>query len=92
MSPGLVLRARPPMAENDRSWFARSTRSLQENIRQSAPAAAASYTLVGAILLLGGIGYALDAWLGTTPWFLLAGLVCGIVVGFYELVKVASRR
>jgi F0F1-type ATP synthase assembly protein I len=81
------------MADNDRgSWFARSTRSLQENIRQSAPAAAASYTLVGAILLLGGVGYALDAWLGTEPWFLLVGLVCGMVVGFYELVKTAGRR
>ncbi len=52
-------------------------RVFQENIRRSGPAAAASYTLIGAILLLGGIGYALDAWRGTSPWFLLAGLLLG---------------
>ena len=53
---------------------------------------AASYTLIGAILLLGGIGYALDAWLGTSPWFLLSGLLLGIIVGFYELAKTVWRR
>ena len=51
----------------------------------------ASYTLIGAILLLGGIGYALDRWAGTTPWFLLAGLIMGIIVGFYELAKTVWR-
>lgn len=47
----------------------------------------ASYTLIGAILLLGGIGYVLDRWVGTTPWFVLAGLLMGLIVGFYELAK-----
>ena len=51
------------------------------------PAASASYTLIGAILLLGGIGFVVDRWLETPPWFLLAGLLMGIVVGFYELAK-----
>lgn len=53
---------------------------------------AAAYTLVGGILLLGGIGYALDRWMDTSPWFLMAGLVLGIIVGFYELVKIAWHR
>ena len=54
------------MAKKDRSFpFSRSAKSLQENVTRSAPAAGASYTLVGAIILLGGIGYALDQWLGT---------------------------
>ena len=65
---------------------------LQDNIRRSGPAMSASYTLIGAILLLGGIGYALDAWLGTSPWCLLAGLLLGIVVGFYELAKTVWGR
>ena len=38
-------------------------------------------------ILLGGIGYALDSWQGTSPWFLLTGLILGIAVGFWELVK-----
>jgi F0F1-type ATP synthase assembly protein I len=38
-------------------------------------------------LFLGGIGYALDHWLGTAPWCLVGGLILGIIVGFYELAK-----
>jgi F0F1-type ATP synthase assembly protein I len=67
--------------------FARSAKSLQENVTRAGPAAAAGYTLIGAILLLGGIGYAVDARFETAPWGLFAGLTAGIVVGFYELVK-----
>ena len=48
--------------------------------------------LIGAILFLGGGGYALDYWRGTSPWFLLAGLLLGIVVGFYELAKTVWHR
>jgi ATP synthase protein I len=80
------------MSDDDRGLFlARSLKFLQENIRRSGPAAAASYTLIGAILLFGGAGYALDRWLGTTPWLLLAGLLLGMVVGFYELAKAVWR-
>lgn len=76
------------MSEKDRELFlAKSLRYMQENLRRSGPAAAAGYTLIGAILLLGGIGYALDAWRGTSPWFLVSGLLLGIIVGFYELAK-----
>jgi F0F1-type ATP synthase assembly protein I len=53
---------------------------------------AASYSLVGAIILFGAIGYALDRWRGTAPWFLLAGLILGVVIGFYELIKATQRK
>ena len=76
------------MAKRTRPFsFTQSAKSLQENVTQSGPAASASYTLIGAIILLGGIGYGVDAWRGTAPWGLLIGLLLGIVVGFYELVK-----
>jgi F0F1-type ATP synthase assembly protein I len=81
------------MPEDDRGQFlARSLSYFQENLRRSGPAAAAGYTLIGAILLLGGGGYALDYWRGTSPWFLLAGLLLGVVVGFYELAKTVWHR
>ena len=81
------------MARNDRdSSLARSTKSLQDNVTRSGPVMAASYTLVGGILVLGGIGYAVDQWQGTSPWFLIGGLILGIVVGFYELVKTVYRK
>jgi F0F1-type ATP synthase assembly protein I len=71
----------------DESILLRSARSLQENAERSGPAAGASYTLIGAIILLGGIGYAVDQWLATSPWFLMGGLALGLIVGFYELAK-----
>ena len=65
---------------------------MQETLRKSGPASTAGYTLLAAILILGGAGYALDAWRGTSPWFLLAGLFLGIVVGFLELAKIIWRK
>jgi F0F1-type ATP synthase assembly protein I len=80
----------PQPADHGR-FLERSLRYLQENVTRSGPAAMASYTLIGAILLLGGIGYALDRWLSTSPWFLLGGLFLGIITGFYELAKTVWR-
>lgn len=81
------------MANKNRGFpFSRSAKSLQENASNAGAAAGASYTLVGAVILLGGIGYAVDRWQGSAPWGLLIGLMLGIVVGFYELVKTFGRR
>ena len=78
--------------ENSEAFLAQSLRQMQENLKQAGPAATAGYTLMGAIVMLGGIGYAVDAWRGTSPWFLLAGLLLGVVVGFVELAKVIWRK
>jgi F0F1-type ATP synthase assembly protein I len=70
-----------------------TAKSLQENATRSASAAGASYTLIGAIIVLGGLGYAYDAWRGTGGhWGAFAGLMLGIVVGFYELIETMWRR
>ncbi len=71
-----------------------SVRALSEVpdvVARSGPAAAVGYTLIGAIILLGGLGLVLDQWRGTSPWFLLGGLLLGLVVGFYELAKTMWR-
>ena len=81
------------MSDKDSEAFlARSLRQTQENLRHAGAAATAGYTILGAILMLGGIGYAVDAWCETSPWFLLMGLLLGIVVGFVELAKVIWRK
>ena len=81
------------MAKKNRSFsYSRSAKSLQENAERAGSAAGAAYTLVGSILVLGGIGYAVDRWRDTTPWGLLIGLLLGVVVGFYDLVKTTTRR
>ena len=70
---------------------ARGLKALPAVIGGFGPAASVSYTLIGAIILLGGIGYAIDERRGTAPWFLLGGLVLGLIVGFYELAKALWR-
>jgi len=77
-----------PNSESDKGLFLeRAARSFQESVTRAGPVALASYTLIGAILVLGGIGYALDAWRGSGHGFLLGGLLLGLIVGFYELAK-----
>ena len=72
-------------------FLARSLQQLQDNIRRAGPAATASYSLIGAILLLGGAGHLLDRWRETEPWGLVAGLLVGLLVGFYELAKTVLK-
>jgi F0F1-type ATP synthase assembly protein I len=73
-------------------FLERAAKAFQENVTRAGPVAAASYALIGAIIFLGGIGYAVDRWQGTSPWFLLGGLLLGIIVGFYELAKAVWPR
>jgi F0F1-type ATP synthase assembly protein I len=81
------------MPSNDRKpRLARSLRALQETAARSGPAAMASYTLLGSIILLGGLGYAIDQWQGTAPWGLVGGLMLGVTTGFYQLAKAVFRR
>ncbi len=77
---------------DEASFLERSTKSFSDNVSRSAPIWMASYTLIGAIVMLGLIGYAIDKWRGTSPWFLLSGLLVGLVVGFWELAKVVFKR
>ena len=79
--------------EPDRGFsLEKAAKSFQETVTRAGPVALASYTLIGAILVLGGIGYALDLWRGSGHWFLLGGLLFGIIVGFYELAKAAFPK
>jgi len=83
-----------PRDQGDRlgESLAAQASELQVRFRRAGSVAIASYTLIGAILLLGGAGYWADEWLGTAPWLLILGLLLGIVVGFYELARVVWRR
>jgi ATP synthase protein I len=49
-----------------------------------------AFALPAAIVIGWLIGKALDHWLHTT-WLYLAGLLLGIVAGFIELIRVASK-
>jgi F0F1-type ATP synthase assembly protein I len=69
-----------------------ANKALHDTLERNESRIVASYALIGAILLLGGVGYAVDWWRGSSPWFLLAGLTVGILFGFYNLVGSLRRR
>jgi len=80
-------------SEPDKGLFLeKAAKSFQESVAKAGPVAMSSYTLTGAILVLGGIGYALDHWRGSGHWFLLGGLLLGLIVGFYELARAVFKK
>ena len=62
----------------------------QETTRRSGVAYAAGLTIFFAVLSFMGVGWVLDRWLGT-GWLMVAGIVLGAVVGFYEFIRIISR-
>ena len=71
---------------------ARSIRFLQANLSRGEPDILASYTLIGAVTALGGLGFIIDRFADTAPWLVIVGLLAGVGVGFYNLLKTAWRR
>jgi F0F1-type ATP synthase assembly protein I len=70
----------------------RTLRAFQARVSSAGPAISASYTLLGSILVLGGVGYALDVRFDTSPACVVGGLILGVVVGLYLLAKTLWRR
>ncbi|GAB4225600.1 MAG: hypothetical protein Kow0062_27910 [Acidobacteriota bacterium] len=62
---------------------------LARALKQAAPFLGAAWTLTAALLAGALGGRWLDGRLGTGPWLTLAGIVLGLLVGFYELARVA---
>ena len=54
---------------------------------QSALAMELPFTLVGAVLLAGAIGFFLDKWLHTKPWLMLALGILGFIGGVREVIR-----
>ena len=78
--------------QSPRKGLEQALRAFQENVHRSGPAASASYTLIGGILVLGGLGYGFDLWRQTEPWGLLVGLFLGMATGFYAIVMSTRPR
>lgn len=80
------------MSDNKNEFFARSFHYFQKIVKESGPAAAASYSLIGGVIILVLLGYFLDEWLGTKPYLMLLGLTMGLFSGFYQLAKTIWRK
>ena len=44
--------------------------------------------LLAALIVGGGLGYGLDQWLGTSPWFMVAMLVLGFAAGLMNVFRI----
>jgi ATP synthase protein I len=64
----------------------------EENVtRKSGLVYAGVISFVLSTVTLLGFGWLLDRWLGTGPWLVVAGIVVGAGIGFYQFVKLLSR-
>lgn len=66
-------------------------RNDEETNRKSGLAYAAAISLFVSVIVFSGVGWLLDRWLGTAPWFLAGGLVLGAAAGFFEFIRLTSK-
>lgn len=59
--------------------------------RKSGLVYAAALSIFFSTLILLGLGWLLDGWLGTDPWLTVAGIVLGAGLGFYQFIRLLSR-
>ena len=62
----------------------------QETTRKSGIAYAAGLTIFFTVVSFMGVGWLLDRWLGTS-WIMIAGIVLGAIVGFYEFIRIITK-
>ncbi|HEV7684015.1 MAG TPA: AtpZ/AtpI family protein [Pyrinomonadaceae bacterium] len=63
----------------------------EETTRKSGIAYAAGFVLFSSVVVLAGVGWLLDRWLGTKPWLLLVGTVLGAAAGFYQFIRLTNK-
>ena len=63
----------------------------QETNRKSGLAYAAGLNLFASVVAFSGVGWLVDRWLGTKPWFLAAGVVLGSIIGLYQFIRLSSK-
>lgn len=66
-----------------------------ETIRTLGALSAVGFAFVLAVVMGAALGYALDRWLGTSPWLFLLGFFVGLLAGVrsvFKTVSAVSRR
>ena len=67
-----------------------SDQDPEENVKTGF-AYAAGFTLFVTVASFTGLGWLLDKWLNTPPWFLIGGIVLGSAAGLFEFVRLSSK-
>jgi len=63
----------------------------QDQNRKTGFANAAGIALFASVATFTIIGYLLDRWFGTQPWFLIGGIVLGSAGGLFEFIRISSK-
>ena len=66
-------------------------KSFQNIAQQSGPAAAASYGLIASILIFTYLGWIIDKNIDSSPIAILIGMLLGMTIGFYHLIKAVGK-
>jgi len=72
---------------NDSEKLTPAQKAARDMTLQTGLAMELPITIVGAIVLGGFLGYLLDRWLHTAPWFLIAGGAFGFASAIFEIVR-----
>ena len=70
-------------------------RPAGDTIRTIGALSAVGFAFVLAVVMGAALGYGIDRWLGTSPWFFLLGFFVGVVAGIrsvFRTVAAVSRR
>jgi len=65
---------------------------FQNNGKSLQKAIGASYSVLGALALFGIGGYYLDRYRGNENFWLIIGLLLGVIIGMYELAKYILKK
>ena len=74
--------AAPPPKKPTESW--------QASLRDASPYIGLGMQIALGLVFFMAVGYGLDRWLGTLPWFTLAGSLVGMVAIFIYLFRASQ--
>ena len=76
-----------PEKSDDSPKLSKEEKNTLDMTRQSALALELPFTMVGAVVVGGLIGYLLDLWLHTAPWLMVVFGAFGFFGGVREVVR-----
>lgn len=65
--------------------------SLGESVRQSGLAYSAGIVLFASVAFMLVIGWGADLLFGSSPWGIVAGIVLGALIGFFQFFRITSQ-